>query len=485
MASPRARIFFWTLLAAVIASGCGERRAARSSSIHLATRSELTTAEVKYGVAPTPGPSVIYQPEVIIVGGGAEIIRSQGDNGFTWTIDGNAPHAGELAAGKIMFVTGRAVGRVIEIHRDGGNLVATLGPVDITELIHDAHLTFDQPVDFGEAIAYVTPELPGAITPVSPLMAAAWPGAGPGGVRTVALTTESTAFGQADPASPDVTKLVNFKVVPFANSSGVGLRAKSDKGGLLLTAEASIHLATPQLHVNLQIANGKVQEANLELTGAAGLTMRFDAGTDVGRSANVNGRFVPNTDFSIPIIGLGFPFAVTARQQFIIKTGFGVRNTTLSAVGDYTFGGSFKVGYSGKTWGLFGPTSFSAKQSLAQSMGGVSLGASGLNMDHQLKVIVGVGAAGFATGPYFAFNTGVGVSRGSDAGMLRCQGAELNVALIGGVGYFIPKAVTDAINFVLRALNVKYRVLGEGGFSSDPLTIVHSAATDKGCGTVR
>lgn len=131
---------------------------------------------------------------------------------------------------------------------------------------------------------------------------------------------------------------------------------------------------------------------------------------------------------------------------------------------------------------MFGPVGFSAKQSLLKSAGGVSIAASGLDLAHQMKVVVGVGAFGFVTGPYFAFNSSVGLFKGSDLGMIQCKEATLLVSLNGGVGYLIPKPVVDVFNALLSALNIKYRLDGEGGFSNKtPLTIINSSSTLKGC----
>jgi hypothetical protein len=58
--------------------------------------------------------------------------------------------------------------------------------------------------------------------------------------------------------------------------------------------------------------------------------------------------------------------------------------------------------------------------------------------------------------------------------MLRCNGATLIVNLNGGVGYVIPKSITDLINSVLSALNIKYRITGEGGLEpSTPITVIN------------
>jgi hypothetical protein len=60
--------------------------------------------------------------------------------------------------------------------------------------------------------------------------------------------------------------------------------------------------------------------------------------------------------------------------------------------------------------------------------------------------------------------------------------ATLNISLNGGVGYLIPKSITNLINSVLSALNITYRVTGEGGIEpSEPLTIINKTSQIGGC----
>jgi hypothetical protein len=476
----RPRMFVVSMIAVGILAGCSRRDPVRSSSVHQIKRSEMTAAELKYGIAPVPDPSVEYQPDVVIVGGGADAVRALSTTGMTWTIDARAPNAGDVAEGKIIFLTNRAVGRVLDVKKDGNNLSVTVGPVLITDIIRKADISIDMPVDFGEAIAYTAPDLPGQALPTAPKAADARTGmSGNATLTPVAYTLQP---GAAPAPVPDVSKLVNFKLVPKVGTDGIGLRATSDGGGLKVALETVVHMSKPELIAKLKVDDGSLQEATLGLSGAAGLTIKFEAGTDVGLKANVRGRLQPNTDYSLPLGGVGpVPLAITVRQQMIIKTALGVRNSTISATGDYTFNGSFKVGYSAKKWGLFGPTGFSARQSMLQSAGGISIAPSGLDLSHQMKVVFGVGAFGFATGPFFALNSSVGLFKGSDLGMIPCKEATLIVGMSGGIGYLIPRPVADAINFVLGSLSIKYRVDSEGGLSSEPMDIINSTSTLKGC----
>jgi hypothetical protein len=440
----------------------------------------MTASEVKYGIAPAPDPSVTYQPDVIIVGGGGDAVRSLSSTGLTWTIDANAPRASELAQGKIVFLTNRAVGRVLDVRKDGSNLAVTLGPVAITDIIRDCDMQpGPMPIDFGEAIPYEVNDLPGRVIPAKG-SAEVWPSAGKVTPMLVAYTMQQGAPASPPAPATDVSNLVGFNVVPTASLAGIGLRGTSDSGGLKMTFEAFVHLDRPTLTPVLTITNGNLRAATLELTGAAGLTMKFEAGTDVGMKANVKGRLQAVPDFSIPVGG-PMPMALTVRQVVLLDTALGVRNSTLSATGDYTFHGSFKIGYDGKGWGLFGPSGFTQKQTIMGSAGGISLAASGLNLTHQMKIVYGVGALGLATGPYFALNSAVGLFKGSDLGMIQCRESTLVVGMSGGIGYLIPKPITDAINFILGTLHIRYKVDSFGGVESKPMTIINTTSTLPGC----
>jgi hypothetical protein len=296
--------------------------------------------------------------------------------------------------------------------------------------------------------------------------------------------TEAGAGGSQGPApGQDVSNLVHFNVKPVANRFGVGLEVGSEGGGLKLYAQSTLHLAAPTAVGRIDITpTGGFTGASLTLTGGGGLTWKFAAGTDKGLSANVNGIIQPDTDFSIPLAAGGFPIALTVRQRLLVKTALGVRNTTLSATGNYSFNGSFTIGVVNKQWTVSGPMNFDATQNLMKGTEGVSFGAAGLDLTDEIKVIAGIGAHGFVAGPYFRVTPAIGVFKGSSLGMIECKEATIDVKLSAGVGYVIPKVVTNVINAILRSLNIKYRIDGEGSLrAGDPITLYNDTSTMKGC----
>ena len=126
------------------------------------TAANMTDAEIKYGVSPTRNSQVSYQDDVIVMEHGAEAIRSQSSNGLTYTIDANAPGAKDIQPDKILFATGRVVGRVLEVKRGGDGVAVTLGPVELTDVFKEAHISYHGTLDPDKMIVYqAPPDYPG------------------------------------------------------------------------------------------------------------------------------------------------------------------------------------------------------------------------------------------------------------------------------------------------------------------------------------
>jgi hypothetical protein len=55
----------------------------------------------------------------------------------------------------------------------------------------------------------------------------------------------------------------------------------------------------------------------------------------------------------------------------------------------------------------------------------------------------------------------------------------------GGIGYLMPKPVTDAINLILGELHIHYRGDGSGCIDSKPMTIVDQSSKLAGVRPIR
>lgn len=70
---------------------------------------------------------------MIIVENGSEAIRGISDNGLVWKVDAASVPATEIVPGKVIFLTSRAVGKVLAVEREGDQLAIMLGPAERTQ----------------------------------------------------------------------------------------------------------------------------------------------------------------------------------------------------------------------------------------------------------------------------------------------------------------------------------------------------------------
>ncbi len=120
----------------------------------------LSESEMRYGIAPRRSSTVEYQSDVIIMEHGDKAIRSIASNGMEWEFDANAEHVSEFQEGKIVFATGRAVGRIISLKREGDSVKAILGPIQLTDVIKNGKFKMDSPISADNVISYVAPDYP-------------------------------------------------------------------------------------------------------------------------------------------------------------------------------------------------------------------------------------------------------------------------------------------------------------------------------------
>ncbi|MEV6376577.1 hypothetical protein [Micromonospora musae] len=447
-------------------------------------------AAVRYGLAPQPHPDVTYQPDVVFVGGGGNAARSVTDDGLTWRIDPDAKHAEDLAPGRVMFLTSRAVGRVVEARRDGGDLAVTIAPVELTEVIRDGSFRTDAPVPLDRPIAYSagTPAWTVADLPPEPT-----PSGGTGGGAPIAETGGALPSGVATgggervgpgggapvgrarlvpvgapaprpPAPParlsgsETAQTGDARLTAECCRDGVAARFDYDDSEIRMSGSVSLLMDRPRGTFDFAISGATITRAEFSITGGAGLRVAVKAATKVGNTRNLSKSLVLPTSFDFPVgTILGVPFSVRVSQSLEIKTAFSAKDGYLEAGGEYSLSGAFGYGYHRPYWGPVSPGGFGVRKSLTNSITGVSVGVSGLVVSYDVKFSVGIGVVGFHAGLYVALRASVGASLGSGAGapLLACRGAGFGLTLRYGLDYSIPKVVADVLNFFLRTFHTK------------------------------
>ena len=457
-----------------------------------AGHTDPTPAEIQYGVSPTRNSQVTYQDNVIVMEHGAEAIRSQAATGVTWTIDGNAPGAKEIQPDKILFATGRVVGRVLAVEHQGGDIAVTLGPIELTDVIKDAKITYSGALDLEKMTTYVAPEYPGTFTDLdAPDQSSAVRTPGEASMRLVTFSpSRDEVFAMnAPPIGPGAglpadLALGGFHFMPDI-TKGLGFSATHTAPGITFTAFAKLTLDNPNFTFRLDISGGHLKTAEVELSGLASVRVGFDGGTNADFK-NPNQAFELPLDTSFPIPGIPVPFAATFHQSILVQTMFTAKNATFHALGKYGFGGTITAGVIDGHLGATAPVFIDTKQNLAESLNGASFGVNGLVLGYGGKFLVGLGAYSFAVGPYLSVNTTVGATRGSDAqGPITgytCRSAQYNMALDYGVGYAIPNIVVKALNSFLSLFHAK-PITATHGTSLGTIPIkTDSQTVPPGCG---
>ena len=499
-------------------------------------------AEQRFGVTPTRNAKVTYQPDVVLIGGGADAVVAQSNSGVSVVLKKGAPGVADLKPGKILFATGRIVGRVVATTPKGDGVEVVMTPVQITDVIRDANLSYDQPIDmkamrvyqgqvFDEPDATTGKEQPGqpagADTQQPTTRSDGKPissdtgtdtSAGDSGASTDTSAGDSgqssappvgsgsrapgaqpvaLALPAADPGGGSKTaeapvpgptgfpgggvSISGFDIKPLS-SGGAGVQVTYDKGGTKLLGSLQLKLASPTIKAGITIAGGGVTSASLRLGGAAGVKAHFEAGTETGLGGNINEFIDVPLDITIPLGG-PVPLSLTWRNTFILKTAFSAKNSTINGTGDYSFGGSLGFTYTGSSFVVDAPSAVTSNVSMVESLNGVSLGVTGLVLVYRARAIVGIGAFGFAAGMELSATTSWGVSRSSDIGMLPCRRVDLTMSGTAGIGWAIPKPLAKVINLFLSIFKAK--IPSSGGIRSAPVEIAKGTGivpNSKACG---
>jgi len=482
------------------------------ASVHTSAENRL-----RYGASPQQNSKITYQPDVVFVGGANSIV-SVSANGLVWTISGSAPNVNELRPGKIMFASSLGVGRVLAVSQQGGNKEVVLGPVTITDVIRNGNFSSSAPIALKSVEAYTVPSEPGLVTQTSADVTTPAPGRAPepGGTEaqppiqlasasqpngdssnTVALpTVDLVAFGPGhhEPASPGIvltaapgtlpapspspppTKAGNYQLNPFCCQGGLGVSVVYNKNGLTVKAKVTLHLDKPTVTYRIGVAGGKLTAA-LELHGAAGVRVAFEAGSTSGLAGNVSNQHVQvPVDFSFPVQAGPLPLMIDFDQVFGMDTAFTSKDSLFAAIGDYSFGGTLGFGFVNGTPTVYTPHTLTPTETMTKDMKVLSVGPMSVVIAYAAKVSVGIGLAVFQVGPWYELTFAVGAYYGGISSQFQCKQVSLALSSQYGIGYRMPKPVADAVNAVLSVFHVS-PIHASGGLVGPSITAIKGSST--------
>lgn len=482
------------LAAAVALAGCdGAATAGHGGTATAvgATVPRLSGAQLHYGMTPHLDRSIRLQPDVVVIGGGADAVRSVSGNGLVWTLRRAAPGVDRLAVGKIMFATSLGAGRVLGLHEQGADEEVVLGPVGLTDVVRDAHLASSQPLPMTGIEGYTTapaaptpnqdPAIPDTARRRSLTLARTDIIAGP--VRASAPAPPAPPLGNLPFPAPDPGQLADgqFHLRPSCCANGLGIHVGYANGGIALLLDLRLQLDRPRITFLLDISGGHLNEASLELTGGAGISVSISMASGRDRDGNIPwSRIRVPVDFTLPIVVLGFPLLAKLSQTFTVATVFLDRASTFNARGDFAFRGALGFGVHGGQVTAYAPTELQSRTPFVASIDGVTLSDVGIRLGYAAVFSIGVGVPGFSAGAWFKLALGIAALKGSPASIEpNCKAASLTLEDAYGFGYQIPRLVASVVNFFLRLVHAR-PIAASDGWTRGPFELVHKEAPEGG-----
>ena len=462
---------------------------------HAVKASELSPTERAYGMAPRQAKGLLYRQGVVVLENGDRLVRAIDDSGLACTLDAGDRRVAALRAGDIVFATSLCVGRVLSAERTRAGVRAILGPVQLTELIEQGNFEYEQPLDLSSMARISVPDYPGApnasilrrpgapttaqrttaqpradddanaatmpwaSSPAPRWMDAAWHPVAAGAPLPGAPGTrlpDAAGFGEAarDPPPASVDLVNGMRMYPCASDcGGLGLKLYQEKGGVQVWVNAVFRLQKPVLVFHMAIDRNARINAHLELRGGAGFTTVFDAIARRDLRANIKETGIVPVALAVPLGGMGVPLTARFTQSFRLETAFSARTSALHAKGDLAATGAVLMDYRNGAWHI-PPVRVTLKNNLAEAVGGVSMGINALVFAINQRLLVGVGALGFAAGPYVDLRSDIAALKGASEA-LPCRMGKFGMSLGGGIGYSIPRVVAKVINFFLGLVHVK------------------------------
>ncbi|MER7006244.1 hypothetical protein ABT297_24805 [Dactylosporangium sp. NPDC000555] len=442
-------------LALTVLSGCTSTGSGQSGTA--GGGAGATESARTYGYGPANDKSIKYQPDVVIVEGGPNAVRSATGDGLTWTIDGKARGASDIKPGKVMYATSRAVGRVVDLQRAGDDIAVTLAPVKLTEVFRDARFTIDRAIDESALVYQEIPDLPAAVTipaqPRNKMEPIAYTGGASSDQTETVLALHPIRLGPGSKRPMPLAREANYTAAvgdweaqPYRSSGNLGLKVGyAANENLKVFVDFSMKVDKLRIRSDVSISNGTIgSRSTFALDGIKSIAVNIAAGAANGADDNKKVRVEVPVEINIPIPGE--PLMYSNTWKFIVTTALGGKNATLTAGGEWALDGLI-----GMVDGSLVTPVLSVTKSIMDSITGLSVGVSGIVFAVECKIQFGIGIPAAFAGPYAKLVVDLGVTNGSALGapLARCIGAALDAKVGGGFGFNLSSDKLKALEALL------------------------------------
>jgi hypothetical protein len=431
----------------------------------------MSASEVQFGIAPKRDSRVTYASDVIVMEQGDKAIKAAGRDGMTWSFDAGAAHVNEFQEGKIIFATGRAVGRIAHMETSGNTVTVLLAPVQITDVIESGRFLVSEDLNLDDSIVYSAPDFPAILDTTPGTKPTGWRPTGRGlqgdfvstafqvPIQGIAGVQQNLSRLTAPPPAlqgmaPPVDLSDYLKAGVLAGSDGsVGMYYHYAGYGVFMEADAKLMLRGAHIDFVLDIFNKKISTWGMKLSGAASLILHVQTHSDLDRFLNAHKKVALPIDVSIPIPIGGVPFALTFHESFILSTAFSAKRSVLNANGEYTLSGDVFIGWRNGSPAFDTFREVTAKTDLGDSIEGLSVGMNSLVAAFSIRPMIGIGAFGFNTGVYVGVDFSGSVLRQSDIVESSCRAGYMNGQIDSGVGYQLPSGLVNLVNKLLKVFS--------------------------------
>lgn len=459
--------------AAVLASSllaCSTSSSAGSGGGTLATTIPPQQPEVE------PPSSVTLQPDVVVIHGGASVMKGISADHGVWTLDKSAPGVSSLAPGKVALILGLDCARVTAVQDNGSTLDVTVAPVSFTDVLQEGSLDW-QNATLDTTQGYIG-QLPYALVAgaeASPDGGAdagaagdagcgaagdAGGDGGEGGLPCMGLQPglHTLGFG-ANPTNALTLSIGNWSISWSAATSGPAVditgtatwqpnsgntRQPYDPaqtlGGVSATFTFSVHVQNVQgSSGSIAVHGGTVTNASLSapIGGSADLSAQASTPTGSQFPASAMLKLPLSVEFPVPM-PWGLPVYISVQANLSIQPSLSVKNSVIGLSDHVDFSGSAGITFSGGTaTATATPSITTPANPLDNATAPPSIGTSAMIIALQApRVGIGVGTMYFGLGAkagvFVDMVNVLTLTAASSTALVPCRAATWDVASHGG-----------------------------------------------------